>query len=693
MQTEAGDDYVRRYAGIIRANERRLANAGPNGGPGGAAEYLNPLSWVNWTASSAASTPRRGPPAMLQLDLHHLYYLLIRFEGLSLPVGSLDIKLRSSSRPVSYTSLLAAKDRSDTLSLSSFTSAFSSISKLSLGGSWFAREIPPVDLDVKYIYSSFTILPALSLKASDLRVIAELRDEPSVDNAVPMYSFKNLRTLEVLDVDPRTLLGWDQLSESLRSLTIKRSGIEEVTDLIINAVLDDQTRRERDASATSPSSPLGRRPLPSRFSSGRSHRGSVNIPDALKEDVEAHAESPSEEAPRQLSPLKWRLLRHLSFADNALTFFPSTPLTYLTSLTHLDLSSNLLVSVPPGLSSLYNLVSLNLADNMIDSVLGIYAHLGQVLTLNLDRNRLESICGLERLMALERVDLRSNHIIDPGEIGRLAVLPNIAEVWVEGNPMTEIDEQYRVHCFEFFAQEKKNMLLDGTAPSFLESRAMRVTPPDSLPEERDLEAKRRSAASPPVVSVGGTSPSSMQPQRTPRRLSNAVAADKDKDSPPSAPPTAATPSPNGGLGSPPLTLSGAAKPVKKRKPKRLVDFDADGTHSDASSNPNNPSDSSPLGLQPKRSSKHRRGASESVTSSNLMPENGGLLPSAEIAGPSPSNGEPTEEEAANGMSQADAYRAKIEALRREVGDSWLKVLSQSGGLPPGASANTSAQGV
>ena len=46
------------------------------------------------------------------------------------------------------------------------------------------------------------------------------------------------------------------------------------------------------------------------------------------------------------------------------------PLCEAPSLTHLDLSSNLLVSVPSGLSSLYNLISLNLSDNMIDSVLG-----------------------------------------------------------------------------------------------------------------------------------------------------------------------------------------------------------------------------------------------------------------------------------------------------------------------------------
>lgn len=71
-----------------------------------------------------------------------------------------------------------------------------------------------------------------------------------------------------------------------------------------------------------------------------------------------------------LSEMNWAFLKHLCLSDNALTFFPTNPIQYLTSLTSLDLSSNLLISVPAGLDQLYNLVSLNLADNMIESVLG-----------------------------------------------------------------------------------------------------------------------------------------------------------------------------------------------------------------------------------------------------------------------------------------------------------------------------------
>ena len=749
MEKELGDDYVRRFTAIVRAHEQRLANASSHKGTGAPGGYLNPWAWVGWDSQASKRPSRHAPPTLLQLDLHHLYYLLIRFEGLGIPVGPLDIRLRSTSRPVSYVSMIAAKDKSDTMSMSSFTSAFSVVSKLSLGASWFTPVERSVDNEIKYAYSAFTMLPALSIRQSDLNVIAELADDPPVDNAVPMYAFKNLTTLELLDVDPCVLLGWDQLSESLKSLTVKRGGIEDTTDLFIDSVLDDQARRDGNEASLAPTSP--RRPTPSRFASGRFRRGpSISVPTSVKEDEEAvESQLPVNEVPplSKLPPRKWCMLRHLCLADNAITFFPTTPLASLTSITHLDLSNNLLVSVPPGLSALYNLVSLNLADNMIDSVLGIYANLGQVLTINLGNNRLENICGLERLVALERVDLRGNLIQDPAEIGRLALLPNITEIWVHGNPMAAIDEQYRVHCFELFAHENKSILLDGRSPSFLEARSMRVVSPMSSPGVDVLAVRRRgSAPSPPVVAVG--SPTSPQPRSSKIQPPASILVNRDI-------PRAQSPHrvSRAHLGSPSSVVSSRSKQLKKRKQKRLVNLDGsytDGSHSDTST-VRDLSEASPLGLQPKRSTRHPRGASESDSPTTLAPPgsnvNDVFLSNGEASGAVESqsaelvisvqrkgkakksrhgrystegnpvahgdaanpldavealgtpNGsrrppivvEAGEEEVSGtpALSDADAYRARIDALRREVGDSWLKVLSQSGGLSSGAQSQAS----
>ena len=397
MDHEPGDEYIRRIAAFIRTHEQRLAaaaiprrrRAAKGADDSGLASIFNPLGWFT-SDGSAEQVHANVKPLVMSFDVHHLYYLLMRMEALGLPVGSLDVKVENPARPLNYINIPGA-DNSDTMSLRSFASTFSAVSKLSLGGSWWGRPATPtVDAELRYIYSSFTILPAIRLHAPEPRLIAEMSKEP-IEHALSMEVFKNLETLECSDVDPRAILGWDRLAESLRSLTIRKSGIEDIGDVFVDAVLDDQARRE------------GRSLIPRSGARGElTRRGSFHttrLPDSVPEDAEEPPVEPSEEALEDImntpkpegASLKWAFLRHLSLAENALTFVASPPLQQLTSVTHLDLSSNLLVSVPPGLSALYNLVSLNLADNMIESVLGIYTMLGQVLSLNLSRNRLESI--------------------------------------------------------------------------------------------------------------------------------------------------------------------------------------------------------------------------------------------------------------------------------------------------------------
>ncbi|KAH9054742.1 hypothetical protein EDB87DRAFT_1580354 [Lactarius vividus] len=168
-------------------------------------------------------------------------------------------------------------------------------------------------------------------------------------------------------------------------------------------------------------------------------------------------------------------------------------LPHLSSLTHLDLSSNLLVSVPPGLSSLYHLVSLNLSDNIIDSVLGILKKLSQVLALNSSWIRLDSLFGLERLVALECVNVRHNQVEESGEVGRLLLLPNISEVGVEGNAFTEIES---------------TASRGEVDPSRWDaSRVLRAKEPD-LPHQNRTRRGRCPRHSPPAVPVGGVTSTS-----------------------------------------------------------------------------------------------------------------------------------------------------------------------------------------
>ncbi|KAF9227382.1 hypothetical protein BS17DRAFT_775392 [Gyrodon lividus] len=670
MEPEPGDDYLRRISAFIRANDKGLAEAGNvrrrrpqrrNTAHNATTSVFNPVGWFT-TAPTTDIQPR--PPASppkpvtFSIDTHRLFYILIRIEALGIDIGSLDVRVDNPSKPMHYThiDLNPGLDNSETLSLASFRSSLSAVSGLSLGVGWWGRsEQQSIDTELKFIYSSFTKLPALLIKAAGPKLIAELADEPPNHNALPLDAFKNLQTLECVDIDPRTLLGWDRLADGLRSLTIKRSGLEDVTDIFIGAVLDDQARR--DGTLKDQRS----RQIPRRQRSWTSTPLPASVPEDAEEGTPVAEYSSTPSPGSVLSPYRWGLLKHLSLTDNALTFIPTDPLPYLVSVTHLDLSSNLLISVPHGLSVLHNLVSLNLSDNMIDSVLGIYTNLGQVLSLNLSGNRLESICGLERLMALERVDIRSNHIDESAEIGRLATLPNIAEVFIEGNPLTEIEDTYRTACFDFFYKEGKIISLDGSTPTFYERRGLTPLPAEQMTSTRAVPMP----ASPPVVPVGLA--------KSKIHISTlATGALPAFERAPSL--TAA----GSRTASPALSAAVVGRP-RKRKAKRIVDLNGDREFNVSSPAPqlmllpdSADRQPSPSRTQPSPSTSPRR-------ASPLSP-NGHRRSYTAFEPPDT----PPEDGSQSQIREAELYRARIEALRSDMGDGWLKVFSQSQVSSPAA---------
>ncbi|TFK22577.1 leucine rich repeat domain-containing protein [Coprinopsis marcescibilis] len=713
MEPEKGDDYLRRLAGFIRDNERGLAEAGASRRRRVQASqpttdlssYLNPLSWLGLDTSASATSK----PTTLITDTHHLFYVLMRLEGLGYDIGTLDVHIESPSRPMSYVNIFTPPDKSDVLSLASIRSSLSAVSKLSLGASWWSKTEPQsIELDLKYIYSSFTKLPALIIRSPTKSAIAELLADPPGQNALPLDAFKNLQNLQCLDIDPRTLLGWDRLSESLRSLVIKRSGLEDISDIFIGAVVDDQARREGSQSRSR------RRRIPKRYGQLQDIQ-STPLPVAVMEDEagenaaasgQPNSLSTSPSPPPTLGSLKWAFLKHLSLADNSLTFIPSEPLSHLTSLMHLDLSSNLLVSVPPALGTLYNLISLNLSDNMIDSVLGIYLNLGSILSLNLSQNRLESLCGLERLRALERVDLRGNIVEESEEVGRLATLPNIFQLWIEGNPFCEYEENYRVACFDLFWKEGKTITLDGSLPSFYERQSMQAPAAAVVP----IPQNSTIAHSPPVVPVGQ---SRLPPSSSPHF--------DDLPTPPSS------------NASPHLLPTEAKPKPKRRHQKRMVDLggESSGTNTMASVHlkthsedvhktsrstkgkkvqkagkievpaPERESVQTDIPVPPSqnlgRRARHSRYQTEYQPSSPppvgemdvapLSPfparQNSIVTPSSKSAlrrarqsasmyEPAPNN----TGEAPGHRDGAEEYRRRIEALKQDMGDGWLKVFSQ-----------------
>lgn len=175
---------------------------------------------------------------------------------------------------------------------------------------------------------------------------------------------------------------------------------------------------------------------------------------------------------------KWRFLKHLSLADNGLTSIGAAGLAPLANTLHsFDLSSNLFSEVPDCLASLTALRALNLSNCMIESLHSLARNpLPAISALNLRANRLGSVAGIERLLSLERLDLRDNRLTDPTEMARLTGIPDIREIWVIGNPFVKTHTGYRVTILNLFRGTPgyaEDIIIDTAGPSYSERRQLR----------------------------------------------------------------------------------------------------------------------------------------------------------------------------------------------------------------------------
>ena len=398
--------------------------------------YISHLN--RWIKRESKRLAQRDP-ALFSISLHHLYYLLTRFDDLEVPIGPLNIRLDNSNY-VSFSKSDAASIRS----VASFRSVI---------GSWFKEEV-----DLKQLYSSFSMIPAVRICATKVQPIRGFEEYP-FDTAVPLLAFKNLQFLEIHDYTPRAFYGWDEVSQQLKSLVVKR-GISDVETLTINTIRNEKEKKARKAEralrhwqnvdsprsrATSPI--LGRRPSITR---------TLTVNDT------------------------WRFLRFLGLPDNGLTSINAASLP--THLNFLDLSKNKFTNIP-ALTTLSSLRSLDLSSNSIASLHSLIASpLPAISTINLRSNLLSSIAGIERLPSLERIDLRDNKLNDVMEMARITA-PNITEIWVAGNQLHD-----RIAIFNIFRSNvnmTEDVLLDGRRPGIIERRSLIVRPAEV--QQRDVE--------------------------------------------------------------------------------------------------------------------------------------------------------------------------------------------------------------
>jgi hypothetical protein len=452
--------------------------------------------------------------------------------------------IHTDASPTNYVSFLStaqrnkqkSSDRDSIHSVSSVRSVMSGMSSLwsslRMGSNSVAKlERQKVQLqeDLRYLYSSFTKIPCLRLAPDHKARLISGYEEFPFDTAVPLFAFKNVTALEIYDIDFRQFYGWDRMADNLRSLTVKRAGVDDPADILINIVLDDiDKRRRRSAKApTSPSaawntaspskhaqlarsdspplSPAGKqstsprnvaagqrqrsssptRPPSSRH--GSSHVYGRNSAPTIRRSSGSSGSSVRSTTPRGSSSnllsmgwfpsTKWRFLRHLSLADNALTHITASSIAPLANtLQSLDLSTNLFTEIPDSLATLTSLRALNLSNCMIEGLNSLGRNpLPAITTLNLRSNRLNTLAGVERLLSLERVDFRDNKLTDPTELARLTGIPDLSEIYVYRNPFCKTHPAYRVTIFNLFRKTPgytDDVVIDSTGPTAGEKKQL-----------------------------------------------------------------------------------------------------------------------------------------------------------------------------------------------------------------------------
>ncbi|KAI0442052.1 hypothetical protein F4803DRAFT_387820 [Xylaria telfairii] len=231
---------------------------------------------------------------------------------------------------------------------------------------------------------------------------------------------------------------------------------------------------------------------------------------------------------------KWRFLKHLSLADNSLTVVPAASLAPLANtLNSLDLSTNLFTQIPDSLATLTALRALNLSHCMIDSLHSLLRNpLPAISALNLRCNRLSSIAGIEKLYPLERLDLRDNRLTDPMELARLTGIPDIREIWVEGNPFTRTHRDYRITIFNLFRQTPgftEDIIIDASGPTSAEKKYLvdRAAIPAAVPVVKPTvpELPVVDVSKPAIIYDGPRQPTVLRKERPARPTPKAVTSE------------------------------------------------------------------------------------------------------------------------------------------------------------------------
>ncbi|KAJ1935490.1 hypothetical protein FBU59_005368, partial [Linderina macrospora] len=179
------------------------------------------------------------------------------------------------------------------------------------------------------------------------------------------------------------------------------------------------------------------------------------------------------------SDQKWQHLALLDLSGNlgiSLSPFKELLASQLPNLERLSLASCELTQIPDALTKLYKLGWLDLHNNAIGNTSDISLRLGNIRRLNLSANQLSSLAGMQRLWALEQLDISDNQIANWDAVAAMRNLPSLRALNVAGNPFATDCSSYRAQIFAAFDHRDIGLLLDGAPPSASERKEMARIP-------------------------------------------------------------------------------------------------------------------------------------------------------------------------------------------------------------------------
>ena len=174
----------------------------------------------------------------------------------------------------------------------------------------------------------------------------------------------------------------------------------------------------------------------------------------------------------------------IDFSNNNLTNIDDS-IQLVPNVKILLLNHNKISSIS-NLSFLTQLTHLSISDNLINMCDQLHTKLGNIRTLDLSQNSIISLRGLSKLYSLESLDVSFNKINDIEEVACIGDLPCLENLILMGNSVaTTVD--YRIKILEPFGDRAREICLDNEKPSQSETdrvsilRALRIVKEGKAP--------------------------------------------------------------------------------------------------------------------------------------------------------------------------------------------------------------------